>query len=171
MKRLTLVALVALYLTSPACAADGPSPSQLAQNWHQWRGPLANGVAPEANPPLEWDETKNVKWKVPIEGESTATPIVWGDQIFLTSAVMTDRTVELEEGAKAPNGPFRISKPANYYQFVVTCVDRDCRRKAVKDHAHCQVHLDALYRRIFPGQGGILTIRPRVVVTTGPVAA
>ena len=46
--------------------------SQARTNWHQWRGPLSTGVAPEANPPVEWDESKNIKWKVPIEGESTA---------------------------------------------------------------------------------------------------
>ena len=37
-------------------------------NWHQWRGPHANGVAPNADPPVRWDESRNVKWKVEVPG-------------------------------------------------------------------------------------------------------
>ena len=37
-------------------------------DWPQWRGPNANGVAPEGNPPTKWSEKKNVKWKVKVEG-------------------------------------------------------------------------------------------------------
>lgn len=56
-------------------------------NWGQWRGPLGNGLAPRANPPVEWSETKNVKWKVPLTGEGHATPIVWDDLIFIQTAI------------------------------------------------------------------------------------
>jgi outer membrane protein assembly factor BamB len=62
---------------------------------------------------------------VKIPGTSTATPIVWGDQIFLTTAIETDRTVELEPlPANAPKPRFNIQRPKNFYQFVVMCVDR-----------------------------------------------
>lgn len=57
------------------------------QNWPQWRGPLATGVAPQADPPAEWSETKNIRWKVALPGKGHSTPIVWGDRIFLTAAV------------------------------------------------------------------------------------
>src|SRR5688572_19090940 len=65
--------------------------SQKLDNWHQWRGPLATGVAPNGNPPSEWSTTKNVKWKVAIPGRGSASPIVWGDRIFILTAVKTDR--------------------------------------------------------------------------------
>ena len=52
-------------------------------NWYQWRGPEANGVSRTANPPLQWSEDRNVKWKVAIEGQGNASPIIWGDKIFL----------------------------------------------------------------------------------------
>ena len=56
-------------------------------DWPQWRGPLGAGVAPNADPPVEWSETKNVRWKVALPGKGHSTPIVWGDRIFLTTAV------------------------------------------------------------------------------------
>ena len=56
-------------------------------NWPQWRGPLATGVAPHADPPIEWSETKNIRWKVELPGKGHSTPIVWGDRVFVTAAV------------------------------------------------------------------------------------
>jgi len=56
-------------------------------NWPQWRGPLGNGVAPEGNPPTRWSETQNVQWKVKVPGFGSGTPIVWGDQVFLLTAL------------------------------------------------------------------------------------
>ena len=46
--------------------------------WPQWRGPLATGVAPGADPPTEWSETRNVRWKVAIPGHGSASPVVCG---------------------------------------------------------------------------------------------
>ena len=57
---------------------------------HRYAGPLATGVAPLADPPLTWSETKNIKWKLSIPGEGDATPIVWADRVFLLSAVPAD---------------------------------------------------------------------------------
>jgi outer membrane protein assembly factor BamB len=70
-------------------------------NWHQWRGPEATGVAPSGNPPTEWSESKNIKWKVPIPGRGSASPIVWGDRIFVLTAIKTDRTAEEAETARS----------------------------------------------------------------------
>ena len=52
-----------------------------------WRGPLGTGVAPDADPPLEWSEKKNVKWKVEIPGRGSSSPVIWGDRIFLLTAI------------------------------------------------------------------------------------
>ena len=49
-------------------------PSDAKQFWPQWRGPLATGVAPNADPPLEWSETKNVKWKAKLPVSATRHP-------------------------------------------------------------------------------------------------
>lgn len=58
-----------------------------AENWPQWRGPSANGVAPGAAPPLEWSESQNIRWKVPVPGRGSGSPIVWGDRVFVLTAV------------------------------------------------------------------------------------
>ncbi|HMJ90369.1 MAG TPA: PQQ-binding-like beta-propeller repeat protein [Candidatus Acidoferrum sp.] len=57
------------------------------ENWGQWRGPSQNGVAPKADPPTEWSESKNVKWKFKLAGEGSASPIVWDNYVFVQSAV------------------------------------------------------------------------------------
>lgn len=69
------------------------------KNWHQWRGPQASGVAPLANPPIHWDEKTNIRWKFEIPGRGTSTPIIWDDQVFVLTAIKTDR---LRETAAAP---------------------------------------------------------------------
>jgi outer membrane protein assembly factor BamB len=80
-------ALVCL-LASPTLAADSAalSPTNLLRYWPQWRGPLANGIAPLAHPPLRWSETNHVRWKIPLPGKAHASPIVFGDAVFLTGA-------------------------------------------------------------------------------------
>jgi outer membrane protein assembly factor BamB len=75
--------------SEPSVTPAGASPATAGADrfWPQWRGPLMNGVAPHGSPPIEWNETKNVAWKVEIPGKGSATPVVWGDRIFLLSAV------------------------------------------------------------------------------------
>ncbi|MFO1512366.1 MAG: hypothetical protein U1F83_05545 [Verrucomicrobiota bacterium] len=55
-------------------------------NWPQWRGPLANGVSPHADPPIRWSETNNLRWKIPLPGQGHASPIVFGDSVYLLAA-------------------------------------------------------------------------------------
>lgn len=57
-----------------------------ADNWPNWRGPAFNGVSGATGFPTKWSQTENVAWKVPLPGGSGSTPIVWGDDIFVTSA-------------------------------------------------------------------------------------
>ena len=58
-----------------------------AENWGHWRGPTGNGTAPNATPPTEWSSTKNVKWKVAIPGRGSGSPVIWGDKVFVVTAV------------------------------------------------------------------------------------
>ena len=57
-----------------------------ADNWPQWRGPQLNGVSAETGLPLKWTAESNIAWKLPLPEWSGATPIVWGDLIFLNVA-------------------------------------------------------------------------------------
>ena len=63
------------------------SPSANADNWGHWRGPTGNGAADSATPPTEWSSTKNVKWKVELPGRGSSSPVIWGNQVFVTTAV------------------------------------------------------------------------------------
>jgi len=57
-----------------------------AENWANWRGPFHNGSSPEKNLPAKFSPTEGVKWSVALPGSSAATPIIWGDRVFLTAA-------------------------------------------------------------------------------------
>ncbi|MHC4149584.1 MAG: PQQ-binding-like beta-propeller repeat protein [Planctomycetota bacterium] len=77
-RQILRMALVLIVLTSVGVA-------QAQENWPQWRGPDANGVGSATNLPTTWTTTENVIWKTELPSWSGGTPIIWGDQIFVTS--------------------------------------------------------------------------------------
>src|SRR5213594_1996990 len=102
------------------------------QNWPQWRGPLANGVAPKAAPPTTWSEGNNVKWKLKLPGFGTSTPIIWENQVFIQTAVSASKPEPKSLPAAAPSGEpvprqrrpggpggFGSAKPSEPYQFAI----------------------------------------------------
>ena len=95
-------------------------------NWTQWRGPYETGVAPMGNPPVEWSETSNIKWKSEIPGIGHATPIIWKVQIILLSAIKTDQKVAPEEPSenKEQAGWMNPKSTEYIHQFAVISVDR-----------------------------------------------
>jgi outer membrane protein assembly factor BamB len=103
-----------------------PSLSPAAENWPHWRGPLANGFAPKGNPPVEWDAKKNVRWRVPVPGRGTSTPIIWENQVFLLTAVDTGRKADPKDIPKQdPRFEKKTVPPDTYHQFVVLAYDRE----------------------------------------------
>jgi outer membrane protein assembly factor BamB len=58
-----------------------------AENWPMWRGPRGDGTSLELNVPTVWGNTENIAWKTPIPGKGHASPIVWGDRIFVVTAL------------------------------------------------------------------------------------
>ena len=58
-----------------------------AENWPHWRGPAATGVSTETGLPERWSDTENIAWKAPVRGLGISSPVVWGDQVFVTSQV------------------------------------------------------------------------------------
>ena len=84
-RHLVAFAVIAVAALMASVAAQ---PGANAESfWPQWRGPHATGAATTANPPTEWSETRNVRWKVEIPGRGSGSPVVWGDRLFLLSAV------------------------------------------------------------------------------------
>jgi outer membrane protein assembly factor BamB len=97
----------------------------VVDNWPHWRGPLANGTAPTANPPITWDAKTNIKWISDLPGKGSASPIVWGDKVFVVTAVETDKQAKPEDMPK-PDPRFKVNThpPTTYQQFIVICLDR-----------------------------------------------
>lgn len=63
-----------------------------AENWPQFRGPTAQGISTDKNPPLTWSATENVAWQTELPGESWSSPVVWGDRVFVTTATDGDES-------------------------------------------------------------------------------
>jgi outer membrane protein assembly factor BamB len=138
-----LVGLTSSFATMEAAEAK--------ENWPQWRGPLASGVAPDANPPIKWSETENVKWKVKLPGFGNSTPIIWEDRIFIATAISepsesasaaVPAPADPAEAASAPGagneergrrrrgggggggGGFRSEAPKTNTKFVLMALDK-----------------------------------------------
>jgi outer membrane protein assembly factor BamB len=79
-----------VFLASLSSLADQTGLSNCVvseDSWLQWRGPLASGFAPRANPPIQWSETNNIRWKVALPGKGHSSPIAFGDSVYFLSAV------------------------------------------------------------------------------------
>ncbi|MBN2296591.1 MAG: DUF1080 domain-containing protein [Pirellulales bacterium] len=125
------VILLLLTFTTSMTLANDDFPAQRDHQWHQWRGPMANGAAPHGNPPIRWAEGFNVKWKVRIPGEGNATPVVWKDRIFILTAVETEKKIDRPkplEPTPARLLAARKDPPDHYYKFVVMALDRKTGR-------------------------------------------
>ena len=85
--------LVLLLMSYPAIRG--------AENWPQFRGPDGNGHSDARGLPLHWSETRNIVWKTPIHDRGWSSPVIYGKQIWLTSASENSR------------------------QLFVLCIDRD----------------------------------------------
>jgi len=65
-----------------------------AADWPQWRGPGGQGHAEASNLPVSWSETNNVAWKTSIPGQGWSSPVIEGNQIWLTTAIDTPANPE-----------------------------------------------------------------------------
>lgn len=143
MTRQPACAALGAFLLLAATPASAASTTELYQrNWPQWRGPAGNGLVLHGNPPLEWGEDKNVRWKVAIPGQGHATPIIWENRIFILTAVpepgqQASAAVRVPAGQVQPpagGGESRRggggrgfggrSQPAQPQAFMVMCLDR-----------------------------------------------
>jgi len=117
--------LFAVVAIGAVASAGGDDPT--TDYWPAWRGPMSNGVAPNGNPPVEWSETENLRWKVELPGAGHSTPVVWGDRIYVLSAVRTETAVPTEAAPQTEtatgHGRPRV-KPTHVHRFVVSAIDR-----------------------------------------------
>ena len=101
--------------------------------WNQWRGPNMDGTYHEANPPIKWSErgknSVNVKWKTKITGSGHSSPVIWGNRIFLLSAIEVGEKIKSKDIEKAekdlPAWRRIMGKKANrLLKFIVLAFDR-----------------------------------------------
>ena len=104
----------AAQLSSALLAADPVA----ERFWPQWRGPYASGVSRSADPPVEWSETKHIRWKTEIPGRGSSSPVVWGDRLFVLTATPMGAS-----GATShdPRGQVR---PRDIHRFTILAIDR-----------------------------------------------
>jgi outer membrane protein assembly factor BamB len=131
MKTSCLVLCSTLLLVS--LAGEGLAQGSTQAHWPQWRGPFFNGLA-RGDAPTEWNDTKNIKWKANIPGRGFSTPVIWGDKIFLTTAVPTGKpaaqptTVDQAPTANPQGGrgrgPGGDAGPQAEHRFDVLALDR-----------------------------------------------
>jgi outer membrane protein assembly factor BamB len=107
------IVAVALALT-PLSAAD---------QWPQFRGQRAGVADDDPALPETWSDTDNVAWKVAIPGQSWSSPVVWGDHIFVTSAISSGTEPTPEKGIADPTPEAGRMKSAAAHRWVVFDVD------------------------------------------------
>jgi outer membrane protein assembly factor BamB len=95
-----LLPIAALLLQASLLAADG--------DWPHWRGPNHDGMA-RGDAPVRWSDTEHIAWKVPVPGRGHSSPVIWGNRIFVTTAVPT--------GTPSPGA-------LQEHRFMLLCFDR-----------------------------------------------
>ncbi len=105
-------------------AAAGGAPD----GWASWRGPNNNGMA-RGDAPVQWSDTERVAWKAHVPGRGHSSPVVWGDRIFVTTAVPTGAKPAGGDAAPAQEAParrggFGASGPQTEQRFMLLAYDR-----------------------------------------------
>ncbi len=131
-----------------ACAAE-PAGAVHDRYWPQWRGPLFTGEAPYGDPPVRWSESSNIRWKTPIPGLGHATPVIWGDRIFVLTAV--------------PAGRGGVLGSRGAYSYDVMAIDRRngallWKKTARVEPPHEGKHADASWASPSPVTDGVHVI-------------
>jgi len=125
------ILLLAIFATGGFCQTDE------ADQWANWRGPLQTGVAPSANPPIQWSEDKNIAWKTPLPGLGHSSPVVWDDRIYLTSA----RKIG-EPFAPRPDtapGAHDNKLVSSKFEFLAIAIDRKTGKVVWEKSLHSEI--------------------------------
>ena len=113
------------------------APQDPKGNWPTWRGNEGTGAVSSGKPPVTWSEDENVVWKTPLPGLGNSTPVIWGDRIYLTTAVETEEKAatgpanggddrgERRGRRRGRRGGFGGgAAPTNVFDFRVLAIDR-----------------------------------------------
>lgn len=127
-KRRSLAVLAAL-ISAAAAGGEQPAPTE---NWPQYRGANSDGLGVGATLPEVWSETENVVWKTEVPGWGWSSPIVWGDQVFVTSAI-GEKELPTPHVGGYPGGHL---KDEGEHRWVLVCLDFESGEVVWEAEAH-----------------------------------
>jgi outer membrane protein assembly factor BamB len=156
------------YLFFVAVFLCAPIPrGATAENWPQFRGPAGNGVAVEAKHPEKWSADEHLAWKTKIPGVGWSQPIVWGDKVFVTTAVAENQKRPNPndwspgEGAGILAAFFGSNRkpPTIDYRWQVLCLDKASGNVLWEQTAHSgkprvPIHINNTYATETPATDG-----------------
>ncbi len=89
------------------------------------------------SPPIQWSESKNIQWKVPIDGDGSSVPIIWGNKVFVTTAINTGKVdperVAPEDQEMKPSNPFKVRNPNTTFAYTTICLNRTNGKELWRD--------------------------------------
>ena len=97
--------------------------AQTSAHWPQWRGPFFNGMA-RGDAPTVWNDTTNIKWKTEIPGRGHSTPTIWGDRVFITTAIPVGTPAPAPTPTEPAQGNQRRAAAPVEQRFEVLALDR-----------------------------------------------
>ena len=173
------LSLAPLFLLAVAARADSPT-----TDWPAWRGTDGTGVVAGAKPPVQWSDTRNIRWKAEVPGLGFSTPIVWKDRVYVLTAVDTGgepaaapaQAVPVPvEGGKGrggkrggpPGGFGGGMKPSSPHEFVVLALDRATGRTVWRQVARREVPHEGKHATNSFASGSPITDGERLYVTFG----
>lgn len=176
MKRLAIVLGVSLAVASglgpdlsfglsggPMAKGSAKGSAKGDPTWAQWRGPDSQGISDETGLPTEWSPTKNIKWKTPLAGRGHSSPIVWGDRIFLTTAIEGDVIPDAKPPKHILGGGEYVHPDSTagnrHHTLKVLCLDRSSgrllwERTAYAGRVYDDRHRTATYADATPATDG-----------------
>lgn len=133
------------------------APASAQTNWPQFRGEGARGVAANANLPDHWSATENVAWKCDLPGRGWSSPIVWGDRLFLTTVINSEKSEEPKKGLYF--GGDRPKPVDANHQWKVLCLDLNSGKVLWERQVHegkpeTPIHLKSSYASETPVTDG-----------------
>ncbi len=157
---------------APAEQEPPPPPMKTGGMWPSFRGLHATGVADGENPPTIWDVEKsvNIKWKTEIPGLAHSSPVVWGNFVFVTTAVSSDPESQLKHGLYGDVTPH---KDLSKHVWKVYCLDKttgkilwekiasegipEVKRHPKATQANSTPATDGMHLAVLLGNGELLT--------------
>ena len=158
------------WLASCVLLAGGGNLASAAPNWPSFRGTLATGLSDSGETPTSWEVEKgeNILWKTPIPGLGHSSPIIWGNRLFVTSAINQKKTAPLKVGLY---GDPTAADDSETQLWKVFCLDRrsgkilwekvshegppKVQRHPKATHANCTAATDGTNLVVFFGSEGL----------------